>query len=80
MECGVMADIADAQADRPLQPGDVVRVVGQELHWTVLRHVFEVALDDHFEWVPHNEPYAVEVWSDIHGREEFSPEVLERVR
>lgn len=61
-----MPDIADARADRPLQPGDVVRVVGQKLSWTVIE-VFSSGC-------------TVIVYNDARGTTGFPATCLERVK
>lgn len=54
--------------------GDVVRVVGQSVTWTVLR--FLPPIDFGANMV--TEPRYV-VWNDVHGRQEFPPAALELV-
>lgn len=70
-----MSRIAGTCADRPLQVGDVVRVIGQDLLWTLIRwrpsRMVRFRLFSDPLWV---------AWNDIHGHRSFPPEVLERVR
>lgn len=69
-----MADLSLVRDPVEFQRGDIVRVVGQELHWTVLyaRGAMKLARVDC--------PAQVTAWNDVHGRQDFPPEVLERVQ